>query len=349
VLSLESFTPSPEIIKLIASIEAFRGSWRALKNMAPEHLAQLRHVATIESIGSSTRIEGSRLSDKEVDALLANIAIQEFSARDVQEIVGYAEVMDLVFERWSAMPLSEATIRQLHRLLLTHRPQDDWHRGAYKTTSNTVAAFDAESNPIAVVFQTADPFDTPRLMTELVTWTNDELTTGSHHPLLIIGAFVVVLLNIHPFQDGNGRLSRILTTLLLLRAGYSYVPYSSLESVIERNKADYYRSLRQTQRTLATERPDWLPWLEFFLTAMQRQATHLQVKAEYLLSVTAAEPALDHQIVEVIRQKSRVTMGDLVQATNANRNTLKGRLRELVVRGQVIQHETGRRTWYNLP
>ncbi len=347
--SLDSFVPSPEIIKHIASIEGFRGSWRALKNMAPGHLSQLRHVATIESIGSSTRIEGSHLSDNEVDTLLANIAIKQFSTRDAQEVVGYAEVMNLVFESWSAMPLSEATIRQLHRLLLAHRPQDDWHRGAYKTTSNTVAAFDADSNPIGVVFQTADPFDTPRLMTDLLNWSNDELEDGAHHPLLVIGAFVVVFLNIHPFQDGNGRLSRILTTLHLLRAGYSYVPYSSLESVIERNKADYYRSLRQTQRSLASERPDWLPWLEFFLSAMQRQATHLQVKAEYLLSVAAVAPALDHQIVEAIRQMSRATMGDLVQATNANRNTVKAHLRDLVERRLIVLNGTGRGSWYSLP
>jgi len=349
MLTLDSLSPTPQIVNLIASIEAFRGSWRALKNMAPEHLTQLRHVATIESIGSSTRIEGSRLSNLEVDKLLNNLAITSFSTRDEQEVAGYAEVMDLVFENWSAMPLTDATIRQLHRILLGHRPQDDWHRGGYKTTSNTVAVFDADGQQIGVVFETADPFDTPRLMTELIEWTTNELETGTHHPLIVIGAFVVVFLHIHPFQDGNGRMSRILTTLLLLRNGYTYVPYSSMESVIERNKGEYYRTLRETQRTLPTEAPNWIPWLEFFLHAMQRQALHLQVKAEHLLDVATKDNPLDLQIVEFVRQRSHSTMSDILDATGANRNTLKGRLRALVERGHVVQHDTGRRAWYSLP
>ena len=148
--TLDLMTLTPRIVNLIASIEAFRGSWRALKNMAPEQLTQLRHVATIENIGSSTRIEGSRLSNSDVNKLLKSLAFTSFSTRDEQEVAGYAEVMDLVFENWQAMPLSEATIRQLHRILLGHRPQDDWHRGGNKTTSNMVAAFDPDGRQTGV-------------------------------------------------------------------------------------------------------------------------------------------------------------------------------------------------------
>ena len=184
-------------------------------------------------------------------------------------------------------------------------------------------------------------------MTELVESTNHELDRGTHHPLIVIGAFVVVFLNIHPFQDGNGRMSRILTTLLLLRTGYTYVPYSSMESVVERNKEEYYRSLRETQRTLLTDAPDWNPWIEFFLDAMQRRALHLQVKAEHLLDVAPKDNPLDLHIVEFVRQRAHTTMGDILDATGANRNTLKGRLRALVATGKLEQHESGRRTWYS--
>lgn len=207
-----------DILGLISGIDEFKGAWRALGTLAPDRLSALRRVATIESIGSSTRIEGSKLSDREVERLLANLQIKSFETRDEQEVAGYAEVMELVFASWQDISLTENHIRQLHRDLLTYSDKDAWHRGNYKTTSNSVAAFDESGKQLGIVFETATPFDTPHLMTELVTWFNEERSHGRLHPLLLIGIWVVVFLEIHPFQDGNGRLSRVLTTLLLLRA-----------------------------------------------------------------------------------------------------------------------------------
>ncbi len=235
MLGLDALQITPEILSLIARIDEFKGAWRALGTLAPDRLSALRRVATIESIGSSTRIEGSKLTDREVKHLLSNLAIQSFDTRDEQEVAGYAELMDLVFSSWQEIPFNENHIKQLHHILLRHSEKDARHRGQYKTNSNNVAAFDENGTHIGIVFETATPFDTPRLMAELVSWVNDERNKGQLHPLLIIAIFVVVFLEIHPFQDGNGRLSRVLTTLLLIQAGYAYVPYSSLESVIELN------------------------------------------------------------------------------------------------------------------
>src|SRR3972149_6299162 len=255
MLRTDTIQITPETLALIARIDEFKGAWRALGTLAPDRLAALRRVATIESIGSSTRIEGSKLSDRDVERLLSNLEIKSFATRDEQEFAGYAELMDLVFaSRQDIMP-TENHIRQLHRDLLKYSEKDKWHRGDYKTTPNSVAAFDETGAQIGIVFETATPFDTPRLMTELITWFQDERSAAKLHPLLLIGVWVVVLLQIHPFQDGNGRLSRVLTTLLLLQAGYAYVPYSSLESVIEQNKEDYYLALRQTQGTIRTDAP----------------------------------------------------------------------------------------------
>ena len=206
-----------EIFKTIAEIDGFKGTWRVLGNQQPERLSVLRRVATIESIGSSTRIEGSKLSDQEVEKLLSSLTIRTFETRDTQEVAGYAEAMELVFQSWEQITLTENHIRQLHRDLLKHSAKDVHHRGQYKTQSNSVAAFDDRGRQIAVVFETATPFATPALMTELTDWTRENLDYQQHHPLLVIALFVVVFLEIHPFQDGNGRLSRILTTLLLLR------------------------------------------------------------------------------------------------------------------------------------
>jgi Fic family protein len=339
---------TPEILSLIAKIDEFKGAWRALGTLAPDRLSALRHVATIESIGSSTRIEGSKLSDREVERLLSNLQIKNFASRDEQEVAGYAEVMALVFSSWQDITITENHIKQLHQNLLVYSEKDDWHRGNYKATSNSVAAFDENGTQIGIVFQTASPFDTPRLMSELVTWVQEERTAGLLHPLLIIALWVVVFLEIHPFQDGNGRLSRVLTTLLLLQSGYVYVPYCSLESIIEQNKEAYYLALRQTQGTIRTDAPNWQPWLVFFLRSLAEQVRRLEKKVVREKLVLATLPDLSLQIVEFAREHGRVTIGEATKLTGASRNTLKQHFRSLIELGHLNQHGSGRGVWYDL-
>jgi Fic family protein len=339
---------TPEILGLIARIDEFKGAWRAFGTLAPDRLSALRRVATVESIGSSTRIEGSKLSDREVERLLSRLEIKSFATRDEQAVAGYAALMDLVFSSWQKIPFTENHIKQLHQTLLRYCEKDRRHRGNYKTNSNSVAAFDENGAQIGVVFQTASPFDTPRLMSELVAWVNQEREGARAHPLLIIALGVVVFLEIHPFQDGNGRLSRALTTLLLLQAGYAFVPYSSLESVIEQNKEAYYLALRQTQGTIRTESPDWQPWLVFFLRSIAEQVRRLEMKVEREKIVLATMPELQLQIVEYAREHGRVTIGETITLTGASRNTLKQHFRALVDRGTLDQHGKGRGVWYGL-
>ena len=316
--------------------------------LAPDRLSALRRVATIESIGSSTRIEGSKLSDREVEKLLSNLATQSFETRDEQEVAGYAELMDLVFSSWRDIPFNENHVKQLHQILLRHSEKDSRHRGQYKTNSNSVAAFDENGVQIGIVFETASPFDTPRLMAELVDWVSDARDKAQLHPLLIIAMFVVVFLEIHPFQDGNGRLSRVLTTLLLIQAGYAYVPYSSLESVIEMNKEAYYLALRQTQGSIRTDAPNWQPWLVFFLRSLAEQVLRLEKKVEREKIVLAALPELSLQIVEFAREHGRVTIGHAIKLTGVSRNTLKQHFRNLVEHGHLNQKGSGRGVWYEL-
>src|SRR5258707_507513 len=180
---------TPEILNLIAEVDEFKGAWQALGTLAPERLNALRRVATIESIGSSTRIEGSKLSDREVERLLANLELKSFATRDEQEVAGYAEAVENVFRAWPDMKVTENHIRQIHRDLLRYSEKDEWHRGDYKKSPNSVVAFDADGKQIGIVFQTATPYDTPRLMAELVAWLDDVRTTGRLHPLLIAGVF----------------------------------------------------------------------------------------------------------------------------------------------------------------
>lgn len=347
-INTDTIQITPEILSLVAEIDEFKGAWRALGTLAPERLSALRRVATIESIGSSTRIEGSKLSDRDVEKLLANLEIKSFATRDEQEVAGYAEAMDLIFRAWDEVAITENHIKQLHRDLLVYSEKDAWHRGNYKISSNSVAAFDEDGKQIGIVFETATPFDTPRLMGELVAWLNAVREEKRLHPLITIGVFTVVFLEIHPFQDGNGRLSRILTTLLLLQANYAYVPYSSLESVIEQSKESYYLALRQTQGSIRSEIPNWQPWLTFFLRALQQQMKRLSKKIEREKLVLSSLPELSLRILDHVREHGRVSVGDIIKLTGASRNTLKVQFKQLVEKGHLTKQGGGRTTWYIL-
>jgi Fic family protein len=335
-------------LKLIAEIDEFKGAWAAIGRISPERLSALRLVATIESIGSSTRIEGAKLSDQEVEQLLSGIEIRAFSGRDEEEVAGYAAVMEMIFESNSEITLTENHLKQLHRELLQYSSKDERHRGEYKTHNNHVEAIGPDGESIGIVFETASPFDSPRLMDELVQWANDNLESGELHKLIVIAIFVVVFLAIHPFQDGNGRLSRVLTTLLLLCAGYDYVPYSSLESIIEQNKDSYYLALRRTQVTIRNEDPEWNHWLDFFLNALAQQKARLQKKIERERLVLGDLPDLSVRVLELTRERGRITVAEAAKLTGANRNTIKDHLSALTRAGHLTRHGKGRGTWYGL-
>jgi Fic family protein len=335
-----------DVLKLVGAIDEFKGAWKAIGRIAPERLSALRRVATIESAASSTRIEGAKLTDREVERLLSNLDIKAFASRDEQEVAGYAESMETIFAHWEVIGLTENHIRQLHRDLLKYSTKDERHRGEYKSLRNDVAAFDADGKNLGVVFETATPFDTPRLMAELVGTVNQALKNNDAHPLIVIAVFIVSFLAIHPFQDGNGRLSRVLTTLLLLRSGYTYVPYSSLESVIEQTKERYYIALRQTQASIWTPARDWLPWLTYFFGALVEQKTRLEKKIERERILLGDLPELSVQILELCRERGRVTISEVTKATGANRSTVKDHLTALVSAGHLILHGAGRGAWY---
>ena len=349
IFTLPDLVPiQPDMLRLVSEIDEFKGHWRAWQSLTRENLQGLRRVATIESIGSSTRIEGSRLTDREVEALLGRLETQSFTSRDEQEVAGYAFVMEQVFAYADQIPLSGNMLRQLHRDLLQHSTKDERHRGAWKSLPNHVAAFDADGREQGIIFETSSPFDTPGHMETLLDWHRRAEADTGLHPLLRIGIFIVVLLAVHPFQDGNGRLSRILTTLLLLRAGYSHVPYSSLESIVEQNKEGYYIALRQTQGTIRTLAPNWRPWLLFFLRSLASQVKRLEEKVANEKLVLARLPELSLKILELARQRGRISIAAATDITGANRNTVKVHLRRLAEAGHLVKLGAGKAVWYVL-
>jgi Fic family protein len=305
---------TPELLSLIAEIDEFKGAWRAIGRIAPDRLSSLRHVATIES---STRIEGAKLSNPEIERLPSNLPLRPLANRDEQEVAGYAAVMETVFAHWEAITLTEHHTNQLHRDLLAHSAKDTRHRGDYETLANHVEAFDENGNSLGVVFAAATPFDTPRCMAELVSWVRARDDDKALHPLLVIAVFVVVFLEIHPFQGGNGRLSRVLTTLLLLRAGYAYAPFSSLASIIERNKEGYYLALRRAHGTIRSTEPDWAPWLVFLLRALRQQKRALERKIERESILLGDLPALSVRMQELARERGRAAIAEAVKVNGS--------------------------------
>ncbi len=345
MITPNTITIDTALLKLIAELDEFKGRWELLGRLAPDVLQLLRRVATIESVGSSTRIEGARLSDHEVGLLLVNLHIDSFCSRDEEEVAGYAEAMTTVFDCWEQIPLTENHVKQLHGILLKFSSKDVSHRGEYKKFPNSVESFDADGKSIGVIFATAAPFDTPHLMAELVTATRQALAERELHPLLVIAAFVVHFLAIHPFQDGNGRLSRVLATLLLLQAGYRYVPYCSLERIIEESKDGYFRALRESQLTIRTAEENLDAWVRFFLRCLRKQQEVLQHKVELEQRLEKLSP-LSAQLVALARERGRLTIAEAVTLLEVNRNTAKLHIRRLVENCDLLQHGKGKATWY---
>lgn len=343
-ISINNISITPEMLSIISRIDSFNASWKYMAGMEPERLKSLRKVATIESIGSSNRIEGNRLSDRDVAALLSRVGAESFATRDEQEVVGYARLMDELYDNFEILPLTENYIKQFHQILLSWSDKDMRHRGEYKNVSNSVMAYGPDGEELGVVFETSSPFETPEQMRYLVRWMNEAREEDLLHPLLLIGIFIVHFLAIHPFQDGNGRLSRALNALLLLKAGYSYIPYTSLETIIEESKEAYYRSLHQTQVSFKKEHPDYAPWLTFFLRSLLKQKQRLEQKisVKYTANLTPKEL----RIMDLFSNKPQWALREIVQATAMNINTAKKSLKSLVEKQNLALEGKGRNASY---
>lgn len=349
MINLKALTVDSEMLSIIAEIDEFKGSWNVLYKEEPEQLRTLRTLATIESIGSSNRIEGNKLSDKEVEELLSRINRKSFSSRDEEEVAGYAELMNDIYDNFEVIPFTENYIKQLHQILLNYSSKDEKHRGEYKKLANNVGAYDANGKLIGIVFETATPFDTPENMKELVKETREALEDRIIHPILAIGLFVVHFLAIHPFQDGNGRLSRALTTLLLLKSGYLYVPYSSMESIIEASKEGYYRALRQTQKSFK-DKYDYTPWLMFFLRSLQKQKIRLAEKLKNIKTDKASTvlDQLNSDIMSLFNKKPKLTTKEIAEELEQNQKTIKKRVADLVALGLLNKFGSTKAAWYEL-
>ena len=312
-----------EVTRIIKRIDDFEISWDNIEISEKRELFELKRIATVQSIGSSTRIEGSTMSDVEVNTLIKDVKITSMESRDEQEVVGYYEVLDQIHESFESMDLNENIIKQLHSMLLRHSSKDQRHKGDYKNLSNKVVATYPDGTE-RVVFKTTEPHLTGKEMFELVNWVADAQTKAEIHPIIVVAVFVYEFLSIHPFQDGNGRLSRLLTTLLLLKSKYRFVQYISFENHIEHHKEAYYSALMngQKHRNSAAELIE--EWVLFFVGCLNSLTDKLQVKYEALNKKTHYLSDRHKKIIAFIQKNKMVKFGDVSKGfKNINPSSIK--------------------------
>ena len=326
---------SAEIVSKLTQIDQLQGQWIAGAKLSPQVLGRLKRSVLVTSTGASTRIEGVKLSDEDIEKMMRGVSIQKFTNRDKQEVKGYYELLENVFNSWKTLRFNESTIKHFHNELLKYADKDKRHKGDYKKQENKVHIVNEAGESVGILFDATAAYLTPKEMQELIEWTNNALTEKKYHTLLIIANFLVEFLKIHPFQDGNGRLSRILTNLLLLKEGYEYIPYVSHEKLVEDNKPEYYIALRKSQKTIGSKKENITPWLEFFLTIFLQQSR----MAVGLLSKENIEKLLSKKQLAVwnyLQQTDEASTGDIIKNTKIARPTAKQAL-EVLLRLKKIE------------
>jgi len=337
---------SSEILGKIAKIDEFKGLWHGSLRLSPQILGRLKSSVIITSTGASTRIEGSRMSDEDVARLLRGLKSNPPKNRDEQEVAGYADLLGRIFDNHKTLKLTENNILQFHSILLQFSEKDQSHKGKYKNSDNAVVMRD-EKGVEHILFNPTKPYLVKPEMEAIIAWANEQLEKKELHPILIIANFVFEFLAIHPFQDGNGRLSRALTTLLLLRNDYSYTPYVSLDEIIEDKKDNYYLALRATQNNHKSDHEDITPWLNYLLDTLTIQVT----KAKELMNAEQPEKLLSErqgQIFAVLQNGEMLGVAEIDKRLNGSvpQVTIKQSLARLVALRLIERVGQGRGVRY---
>ncbi|MFV0392018.1 MAG: Fic family protein [Paludibacteraceae bacterium] len=323
------FNTNQQILKLISFIDSFKGKWNIVEQRENVYLKELRKIATIESIGSSTRIEGAQLTNEEIKQLLDNMEITKLKTRDQQEVIGYYDVLEIIYESYSEISISKSYIQQLHQRLLKYSTKDDRHRGNYKNLSNKVVANYPDGTQ-KIIFNTTEPHLVDSEMTDLIDWTNEQLEINEIHPLVIIALFIYEFLSIHPFQDGNGRLSRLLTILLLLKSDYQFIQYVSFENLIEQKKKAYYEALMDGQKDRYNDAERINSWILFFLSSLETLIERLEQKYDVFKSKGGYLNDRQKMIKSFIEKNQPIKISNLSKAfTEITIHTLKKDLQYL--------------------
>lgn len=331
-----------DLIRLISKIDRFDASWSSIEKKEGQVLKQLKSIATVRSVGASTRIEGSKMNNDEIEVLLKHIDITKLVDRDTQEVVGYFNTLDIITGSYQDIRITESSIKSLHNILLKHCNQDSWHKGGYKQHNNAVEANYPDGTK-SIIFQTTEAgISTEDAMRRLFEWYNSDTET---HPLVKCASFCYEFVSIHPFQDGNGRLSRLIATLLLLKNGYQWIQYVSFEHEIESKKDAYYRALRNCQSQRPNE--DITEWIVFFLNSLLNIQFQLLEKLE-LSGLQSRLSPKEKSILSFIGNHSGCKSGEIAKKLDIPNPTAKRILSDLLLKNLIVKHGNGPGTNYSI-
>jgi Fic family protein len=330
-----------KIMSELSKIDRFDATWSSIEKREGATLKQLKSIATVKSVGASTRIEGSKMTDDEVSVLIENMNISPFEERDQQEVVGYFETLDTITENYAAIGITESQIKSLHNLLMKHSTKDAWHKGEYKQVNNAVEA-NLPDGTKQTIFKTTEPgLETQDAMIRLIEWYNRDLETL---PLVKDALFVYEFLSIHPFQDGNGRLSRLLGSLLLLKNGYTWIQYVSFEHEIENRKSEYYKELIDAQKNRPGE--NITKWLTFFINCLNNMQSKLLLKLAESRQASESLTQREQRINFYIHNHAGCSSGDISNKLGIPLPTVKKTLVGLLNKKLITKEGVGRATGY---
>lgn len=343
-----AFSPAvyQQIMQQLSVIDIFKGNWKAIELQHSKHLKELRKIATIESISSSTRIEGATLTNAEVEKLLKSVKITKLKTRDEEEVVGYYDVLQIILDNYENIKLTESYLHQLHGILLKHSSKDQRHKGKYKNLSNKVIANYPDGTQ-RTIFKTTEPHLTTAEMPVLIAWTQERFKKNDSHPLITIAVFIYEFLSIHPYQDGNGRLSRLLTTLLMMQQDYKFIQYVSFENIIESKKDDYYRALMDGQKNRGKAEERINRWILFFMKCIVILTQRLETKYATYSRLEKGLNERQQKIVQFIKKQKKAQIKDIDKALSGySRNTLKKDVALLLNEGMILKTGEGRGVTY---
>ena len=330
----------PEIINLISAIHEYKGKQELYINAQPDILQGMLEIAKIQSTGASNRIEGIYTSDKRLESIVK--AKAEPKNRSEKEIAGYREVLNTIHDSYDYINPNPNVILQLHRDLYAFRASST--AGKWKNSDNVIEEID-EAGKKNVRFAPASAFETPGYMENLSKTFIDAINKETYDPLMLMPVYILDFLSIHPFNDGNGRMSRLLTLLLLYRSGYIVGKYISIEMIIEQTKESYYESLRQSSMGWHENKNSYAPFLKYYLGVILNAYKEFQSRVEHLQHKKLSK-------AERIRSVFATKLGKLTKqeimtlCPDISISTIENTLRELTQEGFIIRIGVGRSTAY---
>jgi Fic family protein len=347
MIDLSTLIITFDILSLVSEIDEFKGEWNCAEPLTSESRDTLMKIAMAEGAGASSRLEGGLIADNKA-LMINNSSYQKFTNAEERYVAGYISVSEHIFRDYADLSFSMDTITQFHRDLYQFSISGSYH-GVRSPTALVQTDLITDEYTEEEMDSTASmEKETFGMLEELISWVNKANSQKTIHPLLITAVFTAVFLNIKPFKGGNNTLSNILCYFLLIKAGYRYMPYCSLDSLIEQSENVYYRAFAQTAESLNLKKVNWQPGVIVFLKTLQKHKQKLKLNLER--KETQINRLPDHllQLLDLVKAKGRITISEASMLTRSNPTQIRRYLDVLVTGHHLQKHGTTKGVWYSM-